>query len=95
MVTEMLQNLSRESVYEITHWFEKRCKGECRAPEAWRVLLTSGISQKTRRPMWKKAHADSAQSHCWAFFPKWYTSVLVGLLHEEKEPIERGGMHMH
>ena len=26
------------SVYEITHWFEKRFRGECRAPAAWKVL---------------------------------------------------------
>ena len=30
LVTEML--------YEVTHWFDKRFQGECRAPEAWIIL---------------------------------------------------------
>ena len=37
-VTEMLQCLSTETVYEVAHWFDKRFRGECRAPEAWKVL---------------------------------------------------------
>ena len=35
--TEMLQCLPTETAYEVTHWFDKRFKGECRAPEAWKV----------------------------------------------------------
>ena len=31
LVTEMLQFLLTETVYEATHWFDKRFKGECRA----------------------------------------------------------------
>ena len=38
LVTEMLQCLWMETVYEVTHWFEKRFRGECRAPEAWTLL---------------------------------------------------------
>ena len=36
--TEMLRELPVESVYDVFHWFEKRLRGECRAPAAWRVL---------------------------------------------------------
>ena len=38
LVIEMLQCLPTETVYEVTHWFDKRFKGECRALEAWKVL---------------------------------------------------------
>ena len=38
LVTEMLQCLPTETVYEVTHLFDKRFKGECRAPEARKVL---------------------------------------------------------
>ena len=27
-----------ESVYEVSHWFEKRFRGQCRAPPAWKIL---------------------------------------------------------
>ena len=37
-VTEMLQCLPTETVYEVAHWFDKRFYGECRAPEAWKIL---------------------------------------------------------
>ena len=38
LVTEMLQCLPTETVCEVAHWSDKRFKGECRAPEAWKVL---------------------------------------------------------
>ena len=38
LVTAMLQCLPMETMYEVAHWFEKRFRGECRAPEAWKVL---------------------------------------------------------
>ena len=38
MVTEMMQGLPTETVYEAAHWFDKRFRGECRAREAWKVL---------------------------------------------------------
>ena len=38
LVTETLQCLPMETVYEVTHCFENRFKGECRAPEAWKIL---------------------------------------------------------
>ena len=38
LVTEMLQWLPTETVYEVAHWFEKRFRGECQALEAWTIL---------------------------------------------------------
>ena len=38
LVTEMLKCLPTETVYEVTHWFNKRFKGECRALEAKKIL---------------------------------------------------------
>ena len=38
LVTEMLQCLLTDTVYQVTHWFDKRLNGECRAPEAWKIL---------------------------------------------------------
>ena len=34
-----LRELHIETVYEITHWFEKRLKDEYRAPAAWKKIL--------------------------------------------------------
>ena len=45
MVTDMLQALPMESVYETTHWFGKRFRAACRAPAA-RENSTSGIPQE-------------------------------------------------
>ena len=36
-VTEMLRELPMESLHEITNWFDKRSRGECRAPATWKV----------------------------------------------------------
>ena len=38
LATEFLQCLPTETVYEVAYWFDKRFKGECRAPEAWKVF---------------------------------------------------------
>ena len=38
LVTEMLRCLPTETVFEVAYWFDKRHKGECRAPEAWTTL---------------------------------------------------------
>ena len=37
LVTEMLRCLPTETIYEVAHWFAKRFRGECRAPEGWKV----------------------------------------------------------
>ena len=33
----MLQCLPTETVFKVAHWFDKRFKGECRTPEAWKI----------------------------------------------------------
>ena len=38
LVTEMLRCLPKKTVYEVAHWFDKLFRGECRAPEGWKVL---------------------------------------------------------
>ena len=39
LVTEMMQCfLPVEAVYEVTQWFKRRFKGECRAPETRNIL---------------------------------------------------------
>ena len=43
LVTKMLQCLPSETVYEVTHWFNKRFQWECWVPEAWiRLQRCSG-----------------------------------------------------
>ena len=66
-MTAMLQQVPMVSVYDITvyditHWLEKRFRRECRAPEV--NVLRFGISQEARRQKRKKAHADSVRWHC-------------------------------
>ena len=72
LVTEMLQCLPTETVYEVAHWFVKRFNGECRAPEARQILS---------RVFLKKPDAKHRPSEA---ISKWYTTVLVDLLREEK-----------
>ena len=38
LVTAMTQCLQMETVCQVAHWFEKRFRGESRAPEAWKIL---------------------------------------------------------
>ena len=71
---------------------DKRFKGECRAPEAWQIL---------RLVLLKKPDAklEEGLRGIWpiallSVLSKWYTTVLVDLLHEEKEPIEWRSLHV-
>ena len=43
--TEMLQCLPMKTANEVAYWFDKRLKGECRAPEAWKTSSV-GLPQK-------------------------------------------------
>ena len=40
LVSDMLQELPVDTVFEITHQFGKRFTGECRALAAWKILLS-------------------------------------------------------
>ena len=59
LVVEMLLSLLTEVICEVTHWFQKRFQGECRAPEAWRSL-TQG---------WRRGFVVSVRLLCWVCFP--------------------------
>ena len=92
LVTEMLQCLPTDTVHEVAHWFDKRFWGECRAPEAWKVL---------RLVFLKKPDAKLEQGlrgfraiALLNVFSKWYATVLVDMLHEEKEPSEWKRLHV-
>ena len=62
LVTEMLRCLPTETIYEVAHWFDKRFKGECRAPEAWKILRLVFLKKKTdAKP--EKWLRGSVQSH--------------------------------
>ena len=58
LVTEMLQNLPMESVYEISHWFEKRFSRES-AEKKRREGSCVWNFPKSPTPDLKKAHTDS------------------------------------
>ena len=38
MLRNKVQCLPTETVYEVLPWIDKRFRGECRAPEAWKLL---------------------------------------------------------
>ena len=65
---------------------------ECRAPEAWSVLRLVFL----RKPNTKleKGIRGFRAIALLSMFSKWYTTVLVELLHEEKEPIEWRNLHV-
>ena len=84
----MLQCLALETVYQVAHWFEKRFKGECRAPEAWTSLRSVFLKKPA---MLEKGLRGFRAIALLSVFSKWYKTVLVDLLHE---PIEWWSLHM-
>ena len=79
LVVEMLSRLPTEVIYEVTHWFQKRFEGVfLKKPDA---RLEKGL---------RGFGAIALLS----VFSKCYTTVLVDLLHEEKEPIEWMSLHV-
>ena len=56
LVTEMLRCLPTETVYEVAYRFDKRFKGECRVPDAWKVLrlvfLKKPDAKRGKGPSW-------------------------------------------
>ena len=92
VLTEMLQYLPAETVYEVAYWFEKRFKGECWATEAWKFLRLVFLKKPDAKL--EKGLRDFRAIALLSVFSKWYTKVLVHLLHEEKEPIEWRSLHV-
>ena len=66
LVTEMLQRLPVKSVYEVTHWFEKRFKGECRAQRRGKSF--DWCFSKSQTPGLKRGCAAFVRSHCFVCF---------------------------
>ena len=93
LLTEMLQCLPTETVYEVAHWFDKRFRGECRAPEAWTVLRLVFHKKKPDAKLEKGLRGFRAITLL-SVFSKWYATVLVDMLHEEKEPIDWWNLHV-
>ena len=91
LVTEMAQCLPVETVYEVAHWFAKRFRGECRAPEAWKILRLVFLKMPDAKPETglRGFRAIALRS----VFSEWKTTVQADLLHEEKEPIEWMSLH--
>ena len=87
----MLQCLPTETVYEVAHWFNKRFRGECRAPEAWKVLRLVFL-KKPDAKLDKGLRGFRALALL-SVFSKWYATVMVDMLHEEKEPSKWKRLH--
>ena len=92
LVTAMMQCLQMETVYEVAHWFEKRFRGECRAPEAWKILRLVFL-KKPDAKLEKLLRGFRALALL-SVFSKRYTTVLVDMLHEDKKPIEWRSFHV-
>ena len=82
LVVEMLSRLPTEVIYEVTHWFQKRFQVGCRAPEAWRISRLVFLKKPDARL--EKVLRGFRAIALLSVFSKWYTTVLVDLLHEEK-----------
>ena len=83
LVTEMLQCQPMETVYEVAHWFDKRFRGDCRALEAWKVLRHVFLKKPDAKL--EKGLRGFRAIALLSVFSKWYATVLVDMLHEEKE----------
>ena len=82
LVTEKLQCLPTETVYEVTQWFDKRFRGECRAPEAWKILRFVCVNKPDAKL--EEGLRGFRAIAIPSVFSKWYTTVLVDMLHDEK-----------
>ena len=91
LVVEMLSRLPTEVIYEVTHWFQKRFQGDA---ELWRSgEFCAWCSSRSLMQDWRRGSVVSLRL-LYCVFSKWYTTVLVDLLHEEKEPIEWMSLHV-
>ena len=79
-------------MYEVTLWFDKRLKGECRAPEAWTILRLVFLKKPDAKL--EKGLRGFRAIALLSVFCKWYATVLVGLLHEEMESVEWKSLHV-
>ena len=92
LVTDMLRCLPTETVYEVARWFDKRFRGECRAPEAWKVLRFVFLKKPDAKL--EKGFRGFRAIALLSVFSKWYATVLVDMLRDEKEPSEWKRLHV-
>ena len=88
MVSEILRELPMETVYEVTHWFGKRFRGECWAPAACKILRFWCLKKPDAKL--EKVMQGVRVIALMSVLAKWYAAVVVGLLHDEPELV--GGM---
>ena len=70
----------------------EKVSGTSRAPEAWRILRLVFLKKPDARL--EKGLRGFRAIALLSVFSKWYTTVLVDLLREEKEPIECMSLHV-
>ena len=92
LVAEMLRRLPIAVIYEVAHWFQRRFRGISRAPEAWRILRLVFLKKPDAKL--EKGTRGFRAIPLSSVFSKWYTAVLVDLLHEEQEPLEWMELHL-
>ena len=73
-------------MYKVAHWFEKRFEGECSALEAWKILRF--VFLKNLDAKLEKGVRGFCAIALMSVFTKWFSTALVDLLHEEKEPVD-------
>ena len=92
LVTEMLPCSPTKTLYEAAHGFDKRFRGECRALEVWKVLRLVFL-EKTDAKLEKGFRGFRAIALL-SVFSKWFKTVLVDVLHDEKEPSKLKRLHV-
>ena len=86
LVTELPRCHLTETDYEVAHWFDKR------APEAWKILRFVFL-KKPNAKLEKGLRVFRAIALL-SVFSKWYTTVVVDMLHDENEPSEWKLLHV-
>ena len=89
-VTERLRCLPTETVNEVACCFDKRFKGECWAPDAWKVLRL--VLLKEPDANLEKGLRGFRAIALLSVFSMWYTTVLVDLLHTRNRSPLSGGI---
>ena len=92
LVTEMLRCSPNETENEVAYWFDKRFKGECRAPDARKVLRLVFLKKPDTKL--EKGLREFRVIALLSVLSQWYITVLVDLVHEEKEPAEWRSRHV-
>ena len=79
LVAEMLWEHPIDTVHDITYWFGKRFRGECRSPAVWKILIVvflkepeAKLEQGIRRGTIGRTIA------LMSVVAKWYAAVVVG-----------------